>query len=457
MKYFFIIIITLSFSTLLSCKKDFLEKRPDKALTVPSTLADFRALLDNAGSVMNFDIGITTIGSDDFYLAEEGLQGLNTATEQNAYIWAQDIYQGRQLTDWTRMYQQIFYCNVVLEGLDKINENQKQEVNWKQLKGAAMFYRAMAFYNLSQAFAPTFDPRTADTDLGIPLRISSEVTLPITRGTVAQTYLFVIKELEQAKELLPEKEVILTRPIRNAALALLARVHLQMGDYINAEKYADASLLENNKLIDYNTLSTTAARSFPIFFPDNKNEEVIYYSKMINYSFFSNSLTFVDPLLYQSYQDNDLRKFVFFADKGSGRFSFKGSYTGSSALFSGLTTREVYLIKAECAARNNRDQQANAIINSLLVKRYKTANFTPTSLTGDQMLTYILSERRKELIGSGLRWSDLRRLNLDSRYALTLSKTVNQSSYTLLPNSKRYVYAIPDLEVQLSGIEQNVR
>lgn len=458
MKYFRIIIILISFSILnLSCEKGFLEKRPDKALTVPSTLSDFRALMDYTSDVMNYDPGLPTVSIDDFYLGANGQQSLNTITEQNAYIWAADIYQGRSLTDWNRMYQQIFYCNVVLEGLEKMDALSHREMVWSQIKGAALFHRAMAFYNLAQLFSPAYQQQSSAKDLGIPLRISSDLNLAVNRSSLEETYSFILNDLLQAKDLLPKKQAILTRPTKNAALALLARLYLQIGAYQTAEKYADESLLENRSLLDYNTLNTAATRPFPVFLPDNKNEEVIFYSRMISYSYFNNSLTYIDPELYQSYQKNDIRKQAFFTERVVGKFSYKGSYSGSSSFFSGLTTREIYLIKAECAARDSRFQEASLVLNTLLSKRYKSDSFLPKDYNNDEVLSVVLQERRKELIGSGLRWSDLRRLNLDSRFAKTISRQVNENLYTLLPNDKRYVLPIPDNEIQLTGIKQNER
>ncbi len=70
----------------------------------------------------------------------------------------------------------------------------------------------------------------------------------------------------------------------------------------------------------------------------------------------------------------------------------------------------------------------------------------------------ILEERRKELPFTGqLRWEDLRRLNKDQRFAKILVRTIAGNEYQLLPNSKRYVFPIPDIEIELSGIPQNER
>lgn len=74
-----------------------------------------------------------------------------------------------------------------------------------------------------------------------------------------------------------------------------------------------------------------------------------------------------------------------------------------------------------------------------------------------EVLRLVLNERRKELAFRGIRWSDLRRLNKDERFAVTLSRTLNGQTYQLSPNDKRYVIPIDEQEIRLSGIEQNER
>jgi len=64
-------------------------------------------------------------------------------------------------------------------------------------------------------------------------------------------------------------------------------------------------------------------------------------------------------------------------------------------------------------------------------------------------------ERRKELIFRGLRWSDLRRLNMDTRFAVTLKRKVNNKEFLLLPKDARYTLQIPISVIKSSGIQQN--
>lgn len=93
----------------------------------------------------------------------------------------------------------------------------------------------------------------------------------------------------------------------------------------------------------------------------------------------------------------------------------------------------------------------------LLQRRYKTGTYIPyTYTTQEALLQFILTERRKELIFRGLRWTDLRRLNKEEA-EITLTRNINGAVFQLLPNDKRYVLLIPDDALEGSAIVQNLR
>jgi hypothetical protein len=86
------------------------------------------------------------------------------------------------------------------------------------------------------------------------------------------------------------------------------------------------------------------------------------------------------------------------------------------------------------------------------------SHFVPITADNEtKALKIILEERRKELVTRGLRWSDLRRLNMDPRFQVTLERTYNGEIYQLLPDDKRYTFPIPQDEIDRSGLEQNDR
>lgn len=442
-RLFLIYWVLLTATGLVSCKKAFLNKLPSTALVVPSTLSDYQQLLDNTVVTTGTPL-LGEVSADNFYLPYSTWQALDSR-EHNAYIWAADIYEGQGLVDdWDVPYQQVFYANVVLEGLSSIPVTMANQQPWDNEEGSALFLRAYAFYNVAQLFAPPYDSATAATDLGIPLRLHSDVTIPSVRASLAATYEQITGDLRLARTLLPATlpGQTLNRPSQPAALALLARVYLAMRAYDSAGRYADSALQRYNALMDYNTLDTLSRFPFPLL-----NAETLYQTRIVNYTQCLAAIaypnTLIDSTLYASYSPQDLRRALFYQLNTNGLPNMKAGYANVVWPFTGLATDELYLIRAECAARAGHTTAALADINTLLQHRYATGTFTPlTAASPQQALDTILAERRKELPFRSVRWTDLRRLNLEGRN-ITLTRTLNGMAYQLLPNSKLYTLPIP--------------
>lgn len=437
---------------LLGCKKEFLDIKPDKTLVVPHTLQDMQALLDNTTVMNSITPYLGECSSDDYYLTTTSWQSIASADAKNAYIWAKDVYQGNAMVlDWDDRYKEVFYCNVVLDGLDSLSAAEKSSSTFNVVKGSALFNRSWSFYLAAQIFCKAFSP-SASSDPGIPLRLTSDINEKSTRSTVQQTYSQIISDLKSAARLLPIDVSVKTRPSKAAAFGLLAKTFLLMGDYVSAKSYADSCLSLPQKLLDYNTLNPGSSFPFARF-----NDEVIFHSKIGGVGNFSTSRLIIDTSLYIAYDSNDLRKSLFFKLNAANE-TFRGSYDGSSSLFSGIATDEVYLIRAECNVRLGVLDAAASDLNVVLSHRFKSGTYVPyTFADSDSALSTILAERRKELIFRGVRWQDLRRFNLDPKLAKTLTRNVNGQTYTLTPNSPDYVFAIPDNVIGLTGMPQNQR
>jgi len=180
LKTFKIFIALFICTALLSCEKDFLEKKPDKALLIPTALKDFRTLLDNE-LVLNVVPALGVISGDEYFLTDALFTSLS-GLERNAYSWNKEIYDaGSQLNDWNYPYQQIFYANAALEGLDKAGRESESASQWDIMKGSALFYRGHAFYQLASLFASPY-PANAPNDRGIPLRLSADISLKNRQG-----------------------------------------------------------------------------------------------------------------------------------------------------------------------------------------------------------------------------------------------------------------------------------
>ncbi|WP_224995045.1 RagB/SusD family nutrient uptake outer membrane protein [Cesiribacter sp. SM1] len=430
---------------------DYLDVKPDSALIVPQNLQDYQALLDNDFYIMNQEPALGFMGADNYYLSDDDWASLFTDTERNTYIWAEEIFDSWLPQDWSLPYEQVFYANVVLEGLEELTVSQAERAEWEGLKGSALFYRSYAFYALSQHFAPPYDPNGAADTPGIPLRLRSELEAPVSRASLQETYAEIIRSGEAAAALLPEHSTYPTRPDKAAAWALLARVALIMGAWESAEDYASRSLGLRDQLLDYNSLDTAAALPFALF-----HEEVLFHSVLLPYNL-SSSRARVEGNLYDSYAQEDLRRQLFFTEEED-VLRFRGHYSGQgNLLFGGLATDEVYLIRAESRARLGNVAGAMEDLNRLLRTRWQAGSFVPyTAASAAEALDLVLAERRKELLFRGLRWSDLRRLQ-GTPHEKTLVRELMGETYMLPPHSPRWVYPIPQQEIDISGIAQNPR
>ncbi|MEO6868858.1 MAG: RagB/SusD family nutrient uptake outer membrane protein [Ginsengibacter sp.] len=451
LKYILLLVVAISFG---SCKKDFLAIKSNKNLVIPITLNDMQALLDNA-DVMNLSMpSLGEISADDYYLTYDGWNSITTPKERNAYIWAKDIYEGiTPIGDWNYMYRIVFYANNVLEGLEKLDRT-NDPATYDHIKGGALFLRAYAFYQLSQLFCLPYNPGTSSKDLGIPLRLKSDINLPSKRASVEETYSRIISDLTSAASLLPTVVNYKTRPGRNAAFAMLSKIYLLMQGYNKSLEYSDSAILNSaGQLIDFNLLSVAA--SYPIA---ANNEEVIFQTSLSRSVNLLSSRINIDSTLYNLYSNDDLRRKAFFTIK-SGHLIFKGSYNGSSPyLFSGLALDEIFLNKAECLVRLGQIAKGIETLSYLMEKRYVTGKYTSITTTDEtEALRIVLQERRKELLMRGIRWSDLRRLNLIEATSKKLIRILNNQQYELSPKSPNYVLPIQDNVIQLSGIEQNPR
>lgn len=443
--FFSFIICLLSLS---SCKK-YLDAKPDKSLQLPSSVAGLQAIMDY-GNYMNGYNGVSfgEASADNYYLSNESYNQLSEEN-RNAYIWNNKNYSNFP-NDWAFVYNIVNVANVVLNNISTIATTVQNQQAWNNAKGEALFFRSYSFLQGAFIFCKAYDETTANEDYGMALRLTADFNVPSTRSNLKDTYSRIIDDLKESAILLPDLPVHDFRPSKASAFALLARTYLSMRRYDSCLKYADLSLKIKRDLIDYNTLSVGDYYPFTRF-----NEEVLFDNTISQATYYDTDPYYarIDSELYNSYNENDLRKAAFFRQESSG-YSFKGSYAVYS-LFIGIATDEVYLMSAECNARlTNKDAALNDL-NTLMEKRWRTGTFIPfTAATNQEALNIILQERRKELIFRNLRWMDIKRFNKDGAN-ITLTRIIGGQTYTLPPNDNRFALALPADIVKMTGMPQN--
>lgn len=449
-KYFYYALISL----LTACDSDFLELKSDKSLVVPSSIEDYQALLDYT-DLMNTSLSWSEeLQADDYYITAASWQALGSNPfNQNAYIWAKDLYAGANTSiEYNVPYSIIYQANVVLDGLKDVNRN-SNPLLYDQVKARALFFRAWQTFRQALVFASAYaDGGDNNSKLGVPLRTNADIDVVIVRPSLEATFAQILTDLNEAEVLFSDTEPnFKTRPSKVSCFALIARVLLYMQRYDQALEYAQrARSLTNAVLIDYAAINANANFPFARF-----NSEVLFHASSSSPATMAASRLNVDSTLYNAFSTDDYRRTAWFR-LNAGRMVYKGSYDGSSVFFAGIGLSELYLIQAECLIRVGSQQQGLNVLAELLQNRVR--NFqVPEFANSDDALAYVLLERRKELIYKGLRWMDLKRLNLETSTAKTLFRNLDGRFYTLQPNGRNYVMPIPNDVLEFSDMQQNDR
>lgn len=440
--YFLFFVISLN---IYSCK-DYLSVKPDKKLAIPYTGDDLQAILDNVVTINNLNSGLAEIASDNFFLPYENWKSILEEENRSAYLWQKipvhELY-------WSYMYMRIYYANTVLDYIDKVqyrSEEQKQ-----QIYGSALFVRGKAFHKLAEVFSVPYDKSTAKDRLGIVLKLSSDINEKIERSTLEQTYLQIKEDLNKAvyklAAAMPEYP---TRASKAAAYGALARYHLSKREYQQAGLYADSCLAIKNDLIDYNTVVQNKPYPFELY-----NKEVVYHTRCYPFRNLSEENARVDTFLFDLYDPKDLRKKLFFTKQADNYYSFTGDYSLSIfEKFDGITTAEMILIQAETKARAGNIEETRQVLIYLLKNRYTDITDLNIPTNQKELIDFVMLERRKELIGRGQRWSDIRRLSFEKE--LSISRVLNNEVFMMSSKDIReFTFLLPALVIEKSGVKQN--
>ena len=445
------------------CKK-YLEKKPNSNVLVPTTPAEFQGLLDNP-QVFAYGHTLGLLSADEFFFSPSYYAGISAA-EQNAYTWQRDIFSGTEIPfDWIKAYEGIYNANVVLEGLAPLMPNIKNDNDLPKLKGDALFKRALGHFLLAHLFAPAYDGATAGSDLGIPLKLKTDLEEPVTRPNVQACFDRILFDLKESKELVPDSldPGHRNRASKASVLALSARIHLYMGNWEQAATSAEEALGFYRQLIDFTTLDTNSSRPLK-----SDSREVMYNLKapdgggqnalLVGLSDTIDN-TNVDTGLIRSYAPLDLRLPVYFHQRSDKSWTLKATLTGTRIPFEGISVSEVILTLAEARARLGNTGAALASLEGLLINRYRNGQIVPalpSPVDTDAVLERILAERQKELAFRGLRWMDIKRLNKQNR-RITQYRHINSEVDSISPNDLRYALPLPLPTIAKYGIRQNER
>jgi len=236
------ILSTLALAALTVACDDYLSELPDNRMELTSVEQTDRMLVSSYSEINpGWLLELYSDNTDEYN--QTGWSSYDLLQEE-AYYW-NDITDAAGYESpnniWNAYYTGVATCNIALQHIEKQNNPKDYEAT----KGEALVSRAYNMFMLANVFCMAYDPNTADKHLGLPypLEPETEVGIKYERGTLAELYAQIQKDLEEGLPLIANHY---TQPkfhfTTTAAKAFAARFYLYCRDYENAIKYANEVL-----------------------------------------------------------------------------------------------------------------------------------------------------------------------------------------------------------------------
>ena len=241
--------LALMFGMSLTSCDSFLDEDPDNRATI-KTEDQIVSLLTSAYGQNGYAV-INEVMSDNTDDMGPRYVQYDDRFYRQAFYW-QDISASSNdglIQMWSDCYGAIASANHALEAIEKYGDNLSLKL--KECKAEALMSRAYYHFVLANEFCMPYDSLTADKKLGIPYSVAPETKLnpTYTRGTLAQVYDHINKDIQEAIPLLGDTHY--TQPKyhfnKQAALAFASRFYLFAGNWALAVKYANDCLGSNPK------------------------------------------------------------------------------------------------------------------------------------------------------------------------------------------------------------------
>ncbi|CAN5788475.1 RagB/SusD family nutrient uptake outer membrane protein [soil metagenome] len=489
MKSIYKILAALVLIGFVSCKKE-LHKTPIGILTegVPPThesvlysvTSSYQLLSSTLNIIGNWGWDDGTVLRNDFILQD-------IASGDMIKKWNPDGDQAwmDQFTDfsftssnagikgqWSYDYAGIARTNLSVSYLMDAELSAKlgiDEATMKNLLGQALFLRAFYYFDLVNLYGDV-------PLLTVPLKNFADAYNVAKRETKANVYVQINKDLDEAKTLMPDGRYSDAtekwRISKGTVLALQAKVALYN------QKWPDViSIVTAMEGLNYYSLNANYFDNFSVAKKWTNTEVVFAYDHeslttprsgnglcaLAGWGFIAPSANFIS-----AFETNDPRLGLTVDVAGQNVYKLFGELNSSNKGNDDAPSNKVYirwadvmLWKAEALIETGSYPAAIAIINKIRERArttvkadgtYPPAATLPdrdvTSANKDQIMQWLIQERRVELGFESQRYNDLKRWNLAKPFLTSLGKNFQD---------KNYLYPIPQGEIDKSGggITQN--
>lgn len=222
---------------------DFLEEKPNLSQTNDLSLSTFdgiqKAIIGAYSPLYEPEwYGRDFVVTADLKGGNAKSSPMNSGRFRLEYVWANTPTGTSGL--WTYGYRLVSRVNNIINALDGFSEVDITQAQLDNIEGEAKFLRALAYHDMVRLFAQPYSYQPES--LGLPIVLVSENEKP-ARNTVAEVYDLILSDLDDAITMLADDNSHGGNEPRawankNAAKALLARVHLYMENWQKAADYA---------------------------------------------------------------------------------------------------------------------------------------------------------------------------------------------------------------------------
>lgn len=446
--------LTLS-GTLVSCS-DYLDNVP-KGQKIPTSLSDFTTLLADEYTNHREDITQASVLLNDRYVTIS-YQSYYPLWKAN-YFWDTSIDRIKENnsdeTTYYNGYAAVSTANLILENVDATTATDSEKAI---AKAQAKFLRASRYLTLVNYYSKPYQAATAATDGGVPVITSANVSAPYTQLSVQGVYDFIVKDLTEAVVDLPETSLNVLYANKAAGYALLARTYLTMGNYAQALQAADEALSRHDDLFDWTQFYSEHQSIIEQPGVYQANLSPMGHDWVENYYFCNGSNSYSG----YEFQVSEWRGQQ--VEKGDVQFAsrFKLRTVGSETYYDrilsgyynkgGITTTEVWLIKAECLVRTGDIAGGLKILNDVRAKRILASEYHDITASSEtEAVKAIIRTKSDALIQTIVPFMDRRRLNLDATTAETLTREEGGKTYSIAPDSYMWTMPFPQGALENSG------
>lgn len=439
-----------------SCADDYLDTAPTDAVSNVTIAQNMESLYLGLNGIHR-----QMISQESGYQCMGGLGGMMYIMDIMAdditwkiNTWMKAAYLGWQCNMnesngyntvfWRLYYQWIMNANGLLEVLENTDVaalSGSDKALYEQIKGEALMFRAFSHFQAVQTYGDAYKAGGGNSQLGVPYRtVENRNEGELARSTVEETYAKINADLAEACSLLEGKNISeLNHWSAKSAYAVRARVAMAMHDYAAAANYAEKSIqlaeAEGGKLMDASNLMNgfadiTTKTNEAMYAAMTQDDQTIYFYSFYAYMSWNFSATAIrqgvkginadtydlmsetdlrrqwwDPT--GSYDDLPLTSFQAGSIPYQNRKFTARSVSNAVGDVAFIRLAEMYLTAAEAYARGGNTAKAQEIFTKFQVTR------DPAYVAGNgDLIEEIMTSRRIELWAEGLRYFDLKRLNL---------------------------------------------